>query len=232
MIATTAEVINRVYPVMKQNNPKEILGTVFSIREKEKEFLITAYHVAEHAIEKNTNKVGLIIGTIPLGTRIYEKIIYIDEELDIIILEAPKWMHIGQLSLTSTPEMILGQDVMWMGYPDGWSGGQLLGKTHTPTAIAGKGVIGGFPRSSNKTTKNVETIIIEGRISGGYSGGPVVLKDTKTPYKTHVIGMITGHIFSLRKLKQEQKQLIYPPSFILATYLNPIMKEVHEKLNH
>ena len=131
MIATTAEVINRVYPVMKQNNPKEILGTVFSIREKEKEFLITAYHVAEHAIEKNTNKVGLIIGTIPLGTRIYEKIIYIDEELDIIILEAPKWMHIGQLSLTSTPEMILGQDVMWMGYPDGWSGGQLLGKTHT-----------------------------------------------------------------------------------------------------
>ena len=231
MIATTAEVINRVYPVMKQNNSKEILGTAFSIREKEKEFLITAYHVAEHAIEKNTNKVSLIIGTIPLGTRIYEKIIYIDEELDIIILEAPKWMHNEKLHLTSTLEMTLGREVMWMGYPEGYHGGLFINNTFiTPIGIVAKGILGGFSTSQKgfHMPQNENRLIIEGRTSQGYSGGPVVLKNSKNI--TQVIGVINAFTYTLIKIK-EKKELTYHPSFIKATYLGKIMKKVHEQLS-
>ena len=217
MNAITSNLINRVFPIMKRHNPKEILGTSFTIREKEKEFLITAYHVAEHAIEKNTNEVSLIIGKgkETLGTRIYEKIIHIDEEQDIIILETPKWMHRDQLPLTSTPEMALGQEVMWMGYPKGFSGGFWLPDTKSPIGIAGKGVIGALkppPKIQNKG------FLIEGGMNPGYSGAPVVYNPNG---QTYVIGVIS------KTLAPESNW-----SLIIAGELGVIMKKVHEKLSH
>ena len=217
MNAITRNLINRVFPIMKRHNPKEILGTAFTIREKEKEFLITAYHVAEHAIEKNTNEVSLIIGKgkETLGTRIYEKIIHIDEEQDIIILETPKWMHRDQLPLTSTPEMALGQEVMWMGYPKGFSGGLWLPDTKSPIGIAGKGVIGALkppPKIQNNG------FLIEGGMNPGYSGGPVVYNPSG---QTYVIGVIS------KTLAPESNW-----SLIIAGELGVIMKKVHEKLSH
>lgn len=215
MNAITAEVINRVFPVMKHNNSKEILATAFTIREKEKEFLITAYHVAEHAIDKNTNKVSLIIGKGILGTRIYEKITHIDEEQDIIICEAPKWMHREHLPLKSTFKMALGQEVMWMGYPKGFSGGLWLPDTKSPIGIAGKGILGALnepPKIKNKG------ILIEGVMNPGYSGGPVVYNDNE---QTHVIGVIS------KTLAKESNW-----SLIIAGKLTKVMVEAHEKLSH
>ena len=234
MIATTAEVINRVYPVIKPNNLKEIFGTAFTIREKGKEFLITAYHVAKHAIylEKNIVKISLRIGTIPHSTIVDEKIIYTDEKQDIIICEAPKWMHNEKLHLTSTSEMTLGQDVMWMGYPEGYHGGLFINNNTfiTPIGIVAKGILGGFSTSQKgfHMPQNENELIIEGRTSQGYSGGPVVLKNSKNI--TQVIGVINNFIYTLMKIK-EKKELTYHPSFIKATNLGEIMKKVHEQLS-
>ena len=222
MIATTYEVINRVYPVMKPNKLKEILGTAFTIREKEKEFLITAYHVAKHAIyvEENIDKVSLIIGSGASGIRISEKLIHTDEEQDITVCEAPKWMHRSQLPLTSIPEMALGQEVMWMGYPKGFSGGLWLPDTKSPIGIVGKGVIGALyppPKIQNKG------FLIEGVVNPGYSGGPVVYKSFKNDPKgkTYVIGVIS------KTLAPESNW-----SLIIAGELGVIMKKVHEKMNY
>ncbi len=212
MNAITSNVINRVFPIMKHNNSKEILGTSFTIREKEKEFLITAHHVANP--NKNTNKVSLIIGSGEVGIRITEKLIHTDTEQDIIICEAPKWMHRKHLPLESTFKMTLGQEVMWMGYPKGLSGGLWLPDTKSPIGIAGKGVLGALnppPKIQNKG------ILIEGGMNPGYSGGPVVYNPNG---QTYVIGVIS------KTLAPESNF-----SLIIAGNLSQIMKKVHEQLS-
>jgi len=239
MNAITAEVIRRVFPVMKHNNSKEILGTSFTIREKEKEFLITAYHVAEHAIDKNTNEISLIIGKGTLGTRIHEKIIHIDEEQDIIVCKAPEWMYKNRPQfppLKSTLEMnqgeglSLGQEVMYMGYPRGCSGVMKLPDTKTDIGIVGKGILGAFELSKPEITENKKGFIIEGRMDQGYSGGPIVLKDINKPQgQTYVLGVISARIHSRRKLKSEEELLDYDYSFTIAGNLGMVMKKVHEK---
>lgn len=217
MNAITSNVVNRVFPIMKHNNSEEILGTSFTIREKEKEFLITAYHVAKHAIyvEENIDKVSLIIGSGASGIRISEKLIHTDEEQDITVCEAPKWMNRSQLPLTSTPEMALGQEVMWMGYPKGFSGGLWLPDTKSPIGIVGKGVIGAL-YSPPKIQNN--GFLIEGGMNPGYSGGPVVYNPNG---QTYVIGVIS------KTLAPESNW-----SLIIAGELGVIMKKVHEKLSH
>lgn len=236
MNAITAEVIRRVFPVMKQNNSKEIWGTAFTIRERGREFLITACHVADHSdIDEHTDKISLIIGRERKESiRIFEKLIHIDKEHDIIVCKAPKWMYQNRPELpqlTSDFEMnegdgiTLGQDVMWMGYPEGFSGGVILPDTYTPIAMVGKGILSGFKEPETKLIRDKKGrirkgIFIEGRIDSGYSGGPVVYQSLKNPSKTtYVIGVISGTV-------GESKD---NPSFILAGDLSKVMKKVHGK---
>ena len=238
MNAIPAEVIRRVFPVMKQNNSKEIWGTAFTIQERGREFLITACHVADHSdIEEHTDKIILIIGRERKESiRIDEKLIHIDKEHDIIICKAPEWTYKNrdQLPLLTSSFVMnqndgisLGQEVMWMGYPKGFSGGKILPDTYTPIGIVGKGVLGGFQEPETKPIRDKrgrirKGIIIEGRIDGGYSGGPVVYRSIQNPQgPTYVEGVISGSVGG------PENNL----SFIIAGDLSKVMKKVHEKLS-
>lgn len=253
MNAIPAEVIRRVFPVLKQNDFKEIWGTAFTIKEKGKEFLVTAYHVANHHtndIEEHTEKIRLIVGKEDKKSEriepqeIIEKLLYVDKEHDIIICEAPKWTYENRENLPSLTSSFvmnqndgisLGQDVMWMGYPKGFSGGKILPDTYTPIGIVGKGVLGGFQEPKTKLIQDQrgiirKGIIIEGRIDGGYSGGPVVYKSLQNPQgPTYVEGVISG---SVGGPEENSKRLENNLSFIIAGDLSKVMKKVHQKLNH
>lgn len=158
-----------------------VYGTGFWI--KDKKIFITCAHVVQHILGAPIELAGmLVVG----GNGVeYKKarIATIDFAHDIAILniEADEG-HINTESVAgleiNDEEIEVGEKVAYAGFP---LGNQLLNQKHSPTYA--EGVIGQEIISVN----GPKWIQISGPVVGGYSGGPIVLKESGK-----VIGMVSN----------------------------------------
>jgi S1-C subfamily serine protease len=163
--------------------PPEIIvyGTGFWI--KDKKVFVTCAHVVQHILGAPIELAGmLVVG----GNGVdYKKatITSIDFIHDIAVLniEADENYILNQ-SLNgleiSNEEIEVGEAVAYAGFP---LGNQLLNQKHSPTyaeGVIGQEILG---------TNGPKWIQISGPVVGGYSGGPIILKESKK-----VIGMVSN----------------------------------------
>lgn len=213
-----AEVIRRVYSV-KWKLTEEISsrGTCFSIQEKGEEYLVTAAHIVHGYPPGSRLEIGCETkGGMPTES-VSPKLIRISREHDIAVFEAPECVRYPELPLKKAKpgDMVLGQKVMWMGFPLGYDGGWMLGESGGRIGLVGSGTLASFDVPSSLQGK-VEGFVVEGVINPGYSGSPVVLYPGEQRSEgIRVAGVVSGTLASHTNW-----------SLILVGALERVMKEI------
>ena len=178
----TMNVIRRVF-LIKYNNH---VATSFTIDVDNRQYLITARHVVDGI--KDGGEVQLFRDGAWQTLKV--KPLYIKpEEVDIVVLVPPQQLSPSFPLEPSMGNMVLSQDVYFLGFPYG-----LL--------MDGKALNDGFPFPFVKRgicsalwlapTKNHNVIFIDGYNNPGFSGGPIVFTDTKTK-ALKVAGVVSGY---------------------------------------
>lgn len=152
----------------------DVIATAFWL--KDYKVLITCAHVVQNLLGAPIEVTGLlVVGN--MGKYSRAVVGTIDTEHDLAILRlADVQNDIIEQESSSGLEIVnqypnVGQAVGYAGFP---LGSQLLNSTHAPTYA--EGVVGAQLRNHG-IRKDVQ---ITGAVAGGFSGSPVVLKDTKT----------------------------------------------------
>lgn len=184
MSARTVGVLKPTFdPAQKGFKAPEIIvyGTGFWI--KGKNVFVTCAHVVQHVLGAPIELTGmLVVG----GNGVdYKKAIvaFIDFAHDIAILniEADHAFITNESNNgleINTDEIEVGESVAYAGFP---LGNQLLNQKHSPTyaeGVIGQEIIG---------TNGPKWVQISGPVVGGYSGGPIILKESEK-----VIGMVSN----------------------------------------
>lgn len=151
----------------------DVQGTAFWL--KEYGVLVTCAHVVQHLLSAPIEVTGLLmVGN--MGNYQRATIGLLDFDHDLAILRLPsdvpseilqKEVQDGLVLATGYPEV--GTEVAYSGFPLGM---QLLDANHAPTYA--QGVVGAQLRQK----KNKKEIQITGTVVGGFSGSPVVVKNS------------------------------------------------------
>ena len=189
------QVLYRVLPLRWTVGGDEFFGTAFSLTHGDEQYLVTAAHVVKeypHGI--------LTIGrdkSAPKGRVIDPVLRGISQEADIAIFDAPSFMHKKGIPLNvSLANIMLGQEVFWLGYPFGLDGGLTLPDADGPIGLVGSGTLSSMAMPSNQpvpTDAATVGFIVDGLNNEGYSGAPVVFHpDGDMSKGTQVIGVVSG----------------------------------------
>lgn len=150
----------------------EVIASAFWL--KEYKVLITCAHVVQNLVGAPIEITGLlVVGN--MGNYGRAVVATIDIEHDLAVLRIPEAPQdfiekesVDGLDITNEYPVV-GAEVGYAGFP---LGQQLLNSTHAPTYA--EGVVGAQLRHHGPR-KNIQ---ITGAVTGGFSGSPVVLKDT------------------------------------------------------
>lgn len=193
-----AEVIRRVYSMeCKFPGGNSEHGTCFSIQEKGEEYLVTAAHILHGYPPGSRLEIGCVTeGGMPTES-VSPELIRISEKHDIAVFEAPECVKYPGLPLKANlGDMVLGQKVMWMGFPLRYDGGLMLGESGGRIGLVGSGTLASFDVPSSLQGK-IEGFVVEGVTNKGYSGGPVVLYPGEQRSKgIQVVGVMSGTLAS------------------------------------
>ena len=158
-----------------------VSGTGFWI--KDKKVFITCAHVVQHILGAPIELAGMLVvggngveykkATITAIDFVHDiAVLNIEADENYILEQSAQGLEINE------EEIEVGEEVAYAGFP---LGNQLLNQKHSPTYA--EGVIG----QEIISIAGPKWIQISGPVVGGYSGGPIILKENEK-----VIGMVSN----------------------------------------
>lgn len=175
-------------------------GTAFVIfhEESNRSFLVTARHIFGKIKNKSIVRFSAIIEGVPrpFQARVYTSY---NPKLDIAILEILKTSEHDSLQPDSAAISIekfsidLGTEGYFYGFPHGYSSYEQGNSkiVHSPIPLVKSCMLSG---SLMPDGFDVEVLIFDGMNNYGFSGGPVICKDSKDG-KWKLVGLVSGFIY-------------------------------------
>jgi len=175
-------VLNRVFLIKYGNS----VGSAFTIEINEQQYIITARHIVGNIRKEDNISIyhDLIWKNLKVKTISFE-----DPKFDVIVL-VPDFKIAPKTDIKFTMDnLYIGQDVYFLGFPFGLKTevGEL--NSNFPIAFVKKGICS----SIDSTDKEFIKIWIDGFSNPGFSGGPIVFKDSFSG-NYQIAGMLKGHL--------------------------------------
>lgn len=164
----TANVLTRIFQIRFGSN----LGTCFTFDVGGRQYLITARHVV--AGIKSEDKIEIMRDG--QWQFLAVKAFFPSPDFVDIVVLAPPFQISSTLPLPPAESYMLSQDVYFLGFPYGLYVDDKILNGGYPLPFVKKGVLAAFPNDEGGTP----VLIIDGMNNPGFSGGPVVLKDSKS----------------------------------------------------
>jgi hypothetical protein len=179
-----AQVTSNVYTrVLKIHVGKE-MGTAFTMDVDGRQYLITAKHMI--ADLKQEDSVDIYKDNQWSPTLV--KVLKCEEPIDIAVLIPSKLLTKTQQleSISASHQIVIGQDVFFIGFPFGLSMSANNLNGEYPFALVKKGILSAIFDT---------TFAIDGFNNPGFSGGPIVFHDKNQPNSPlYVAAVITGFL--------------------------------------
>jgi S1-C subfamily serine protease len=158
-------------------------GSAFTIEVDKRQYLVTARHVLVGTKPDDTIKLknGAKWETIPA------KFIDCPTNADIAVLVAPRQLTLTFTAPPSSVGVLVGQDVFFMGFPYGLHSSM----QSFNVAFVKKGILS----SMITDTDGISTIYIDGHNNPGFSGGPMVFKNS-SDNEWHIAGVVSGFLWA------------------------------------
>ena len=178
----TANVLHRVFLIKFEQSS----GNAFTIDVDKKQYLVTAKHVVPR-IEDNDEILLFHKGE---WKKLSVKVIAIaDKEVDVVVLIPPIQLSPALSMEPTTDGVIWSQQMFFLGFPY---------MMHTDVGDLNRGfpmpfIKGGILSAmDNRKDKGYSILYIDGLNNPGFSGGPVVFKDSNTK-KLKVAGVVSSY---------------------------------------
>ena len=175
----STNVLQRVFHISHENKA----GTCFTIDVEGRQYLITAKHLV-HSIQK------------PYVVQMYHddewKSLQLDlvghgpERVDLTVLAAKQQISPTHPLEPTTKGLILGQDVLFLGFPYGIISDSGNINNRFPFPLVKKGIVSALFQD------NVKDLFLDGYNNPGFSGGPVVYEVVKGTL--NVAGVVSGYL--------------------------------------
>lgn len=175
----STNVLQRVFHISHENKT----GTCFTIDVGGRQYLITAKHLVQSIQE-------------PCAVRLFRdgewKSLQVDlvghgaKCVDLTVLAAEMQISPTHPLEPTTKGLILGQDVLFLGFPYGIASDSRNSNNRFPFPLVKKGIVSAlFPDNAND-------LFLDGHNNPGFSGGPVVYEVAKGALK--VAGVVSGYL--------------------------------------
>lgn len=183
----------------------KILGTAFFYHHNEKEYLVTARHLAEKLppgkmVRFRSDTID--ITTIPV-IRYHQ-----NPKIDISVLKLVERAISSPLDVIHSNTVGLGQDVFILGYPLGYYSSSDIPETNqSHIAWINKGVFSGA-----KQKDNTALCFADIQVNPGFSGGPVFCFDeVNSTNSPQILGVVSSYISPRRNIvsAEGEKQELY-----------------------
>ena len=176
----TTNVISRTFHIKWRNS----IGTAFTIDRLGKQYLITARHVVEgmsnnDVIAVNHGQEWKNLDVRLVGTGV--------GRIDAAVLSCPQFLSPPHPLEASTDNMLLFQQVYFLGYPFGWTwtAGHKINNNY-PMPFAKTGIL-------SASNEDLSLFYIDGHNNAGFSGGPVVFRPNNNPSNDFKVAGIVSH---------------------------------------
>jgi len=157
----TANFIHRVFRIKISGTE----GTAFTIDVDNREYLVTARHVAESV---TTDQEIQLFANGEWESLHAELVGHASGDVDISVLAARVQLTPTNLPMRATSKgVIYGQDVYFLGFPYGYLGRYLFGPSGYPLPFVKRATVSLFDGSQ---------YLLDGHNNSGFSGGPVVFR--------------------------------------------------------
>jgi hypothetical protein len=165
----TGNVTSRVFFIQVRDSR----GTAFAIEADGRQYLITAKHVVKDIGDEEVIQIRKDGIWSPLNVRVYR----CDDPVDIAVLVPPRQLSNADPISTTGSMWFPGQEMFFLGYPYG-NDTDIRMPGGYPVPLAKRAVLSGMqPLGANK--KGME-YVLDGYNNPGFSGAPLVFRDTKT----------------------------------------------------
>jgi len=173
----TSNVIHRVFRIKVSGTE----GTAFTIDVDDREYLVTAQHVAESVTTDQEIQLFANGGWESLHV---ELVGHASGDSDICVLAARVQLTPANLPMRATSKgVIYGQDVYFLGFPYGYIGRYLFGSSGYPLPFVKRATVSLFDGSE---------FLLDGHNNPGFSGGPVVFREPGQQ-ELHVAAVVSGY---------------------------------------
>lgn len=206
-MVVTANIIGRTFFIRYKENT----GTAFTYTHNNYDFLISAKHIFKNIKANDTVQI--------FHDGKWKKIDinpqYFDDEFnDIIVFPLMNGILHSDLQIYSENQIILGDDVYFLGFPYGLKGDSAASiNNNFPVAFIKKGIISSISVKQEK--KYNDYIWVDGHGNHGFSGGPVLKMKNN---KVYIIGICSTYYLD-QKEEDELTLLINENSGLFYSFL-------------
>jgi hypothetical protein len=159
-------------------------GTAFTLEVNGKEYLVTARHLLNESCDQHSVKLFRDSKWVELEIRGLE---FAGGNMDIAVLRVAERLTPEGLELQPTEaELVLGQDVLILGFPDHMYEDVGLHMRGLPCPLVKRGV------ASNLGMGDPQELLVDLLSNLGFSCGPVVFSPMNRPSVFRVAGVISG----------------------------------------
>jgi len=165
----TGNVTSRVFFIQARTKT----GTAFAIEVDGRQYLVTAKHVVTEIEDEEVIQISKDGIWVPLNVKVFR----CDDPIDIAVLVPPRQISNAGPIPTKGDMWFPGQEMFFLGFPYGMQTDLRLPGGY-PIALAKKAMLSGMtPLVPGKTGM---LYILDGYNNPGFSGAPLVFRDTKT----------------------------------------------------
>lgn len=174
-------ILNRIFQIRFG----EKAGTCFVIDVDQKQYIVTAKHLVPRINPTDTVKISINENWLSLKIRvIFPK----NEHTDIVALAANTIIAPKMEIFVSAGDIILGQDIYFLGFPYGLSsrGGDAF---ITKLAFVKKGILSAMSTGGASD----QIMYVDGHNNPGFSGGPVIFANYSKQDRLQIAGVVSGY---------------------------------------
>lgn len=191
----TTNVISRIFFIRIGDS----IGTCFTIDVDGKQYAVTARHLVSSIT--GTQRISMFYDNV--WKSIDVKLIgHCDDKVDISVLST-NWRLSSDFAMIPTVSGIgYGQDVYFLGFPYGMTGGVADVNRNFPLPFVKKAIVSCI----HITPSGEQLVLLDGHNNPGFSGGPVIFLDHRAKiYK--VAAVITGRHFEKKLIYHDDQKL-------------------------
>jgi hypothetical protein len=187
--AANCQVTNNVLLRVLMIRAAHSIGSGFTIEVDDRQYLITAKHVAAGLKSDDTISILKNDGSW-LVTNV--KVYFCEEPIDIAVLVPETQITVAYGLKPDSAGILFGQDVYLMGFPvfpDGSIFTNMSVGSRYPLAFIRRAIM-----SAQVVQDGVRRMFFDGHNTEGFSGGPIVFRDLNQPgFEFKVAGVISGY---------------------------------------
>jgi len=192
----TFEVLSRIFHIRFGSQ----VGTAFTLDIDNKQYLVTARHVVSEMLPND--KLGIYHDD-QWKSLLVKRLVLPALEVDIAVLVSRIQLspHKKRVLRPDTTNCQLGTDIYLLGFPYGEFTQDEEVNRNFPIPLVKQGIISGMGPTTTKPTQKYW--LLDGNIAPGFSGGPVILRNSGDPSELDVIGVISSFRWQQEPIWQE-----------------------------